>query len=535
MAIVIRPILKAEVSSMLKLHIPQKIANRGWLLPCLNEQYAEFPYIHKEKEASVAKIIFIPTNQPTRNPDTQGSQLPFYLVNVPHAHRQGAQGYESLLKLLNLYKNESFGLTALESENEIKNRFSLVVGVNQMQSLDQGVNLDFEDWIANIPVVEGIAYRIIGFNWVPNWIKTAEAPPLTYPPMTAFTLLKQFSREAALHIRTRLEGTAENLNEKILSQIPIQRIREKIKDSPQTTDIINTISQRNLLAPIYFGVMDDDAINLKRGTGLFTRFDQTIRAYNNPSAVTHGYSVIEPNRPLIELGVRLDMVCRAAMNSIFSYSAYFPEPGSLFCVKRPNGIPTLPTLSFIGDGQALENRRLIANGLRINLLYRDGVFIADGGVTTATPNRMKTIKNGKLPVLTAQKLKNKTNLQSLRGISQSHISPKQWADNLYLALDFIVPKVTDATGPMMHLYGVYDPLSRIFNIPGKYSPNSVNTVLLSYFNPLTVMQNTVRLNARNSLINLHMSIELIDRIETAAQASGNAIARLLAHELGIPL
>lgn len=535
MAIDIRSISRAEAAPIINLHIRQKMDNLGWLRSCIDGQYAQFPYTHEEKEASVAQSIFKPINQPTSFPETQGSQLPFYLVNVPHAHRPEAQGYEALLKQLNLFKQESFGLTALESENANKNRFSLVVGVNQIQSLDQEVNLKFEDWIAQIPKIEGIAYRIIGFFWIPRWIKKAEAPSFTYPLMTAFTMLKLCSKEAALNIRTTLEGAAGKLNEKIISQIPIQRIREKIKEAPQSTDFMNDICQKNPEAPVYFGIMDDDAIHLRRGTGLFTRFDQTIHSYNTPSAITHGYSVMEPNRPLIELGVRVDMACRAAMNSIFSYGAYFPEPGSFFCVRRPNGISTLPTLSFIGDGQALESRRLIANGLRANLLNRDAVFIADGGVTTATPSRMITDKNSSVQVLTAQKLKNKGNLKTLRAISQTHIMPKQWADNLYIALEFKVPQVTDATGPMMHLFSVYDPLSRMFNIAGRYNANNVNTVLQNFFQPLSEERNTARLNARNSLLNLKMSLELVDRIESAAQASATAIAQALALELGIVL
>lgn len=535
MSIDISPISQALVSPILKRHLSQKIANRGWLLSCLDGHYAQFPYTHKEKEASVAQAIFKPNNQPTRTPETQGSQLPFYLVNVPFAHRPGAQGYQSILRLLNLYKTEAFGQTTLDSENEIKNRFSLVIGVNQIQSLDQEVNLEFADWIAQLPKVKGIAYRIIGFLWVPNWDATANTPAFAYPPMTAFTLLKQFSKAAALEVRTTLEGTAEQLNKKIISQVPIQKIREKIKKSLETKDFIDDVGQKNPLAPIYFGVMDSDALQFRRGTGIFSRYDQTILRHHTPSALTHGYSVIEPNRPLIELGVSLDMICRAAMNSIFSYGAYFPEPGSFFCVKRPNGISTLSNLTFIGDGQTLETRRLIKSGLLANALYRDSVFIPDGGVTTSTPERMKTIKNGKVPVLTAQKLRNKTNLKALRGISQTHITPKQWADNLYLALDFTVSQITDATGPMMHLFSVYDPLSRIFAIPDRFKPTNVDQVLQNYFQPLTIAQNTARLDARTSLLNLQMNPDLVDRIEMAAQASGTAIAQALAQFLGFHL
>lgn len=526
---------KTNISSMLTRHIPEKLTNRRWLLACLKGNYNQFPYIHKEKEASVANGIFQPKNQPISNPLTKKSQNPFYLVNVPFQHRPQEQGYQSISRLLNLYKNESFGLTATESRNEIKNRFSLVIGVNQIQSLDQEINLKFEDWISEIPKIEGIAYRIIGFLWQPNWIKTPEAPILTYNPMIAFTLLKQFSKEAALQIRTSLEGTTEKLNEKITSQVPMQKIREKIKQSDQTNNFIDKIIQNNPQAPIYFGIMDSDAIQFRQNSGLFTRYDQTILTHKNPSAFTHGYSVLEPNRPLITLGVRLDMICRAAMNSVFSYGAYFPEPGSFFRVKEKDGISILSQLSFIGNGQSLESRRLIENGLRVNVLYLDSVFISDGGVTTTTPTRMITKKNSGVPVLTIKNLKSKTNLKALRGISQTHITPKQWADNLYLALHFSVPQVTDATGPMMHLFNVYDPLSRIFDIPGRYKPTNVDQTLQNYFQPLSNEQAASRIEARANLHHLGMDLNLVDYIERAAQVSGIAIAQELARVLGIQI
>lgn len=517
MAIDVRPISREKVALILERHLNEKKTNKEWLYSCLNGHAAAFPYTAKGKEGTVTKEIFEPLNQPSRMPTARESELPCYLVNVPFAHRPEQKGYETVLKLLNLYRNEAFGENALESNREVPKRFSLVIGVNQIVSLDTNVNREFAEWVYALPKIKGVAYRVIGFFWEPVWKKHQDASILTYTPGKAFTLLKHLSSQAALGVRTMFEGTADKLNEGIIDQIPFQRIREKIKNSPQTTGFTAHISAGNPLSLLYYGVMDSDALKLNKGQGLFTRYDRFIQANLIPSAITLGYSVDEPLRPLIEFGVELDMACRAATNRVISYGAYFPEPTSLFRFRNPKD------LSFLGEGRGLENRRLIQNGLKTGVLHRRAVFVADGGVSTTTPARMKTNKNGKVQTLTAKALKTKSNLQALRGISQSHIFQKNWADNLYLALDFKAPRVTDATGPMMQLFSIYDPLSRMLDTPGRFSPTVVDTVIRNYGQPLSLEQTNNQITARNNLLALGMNEELVNKIEEAAFAAGLAI------------
>lgn len=522
----------SKIRATLEDHLKEKIANQKWLYKSINGRNIHFPYKLVEKEATIAREIIYPNDQSARNPSIPEGNLPLYLVNVPMAHRPEEEGYETFEKLMKLFKEESFGTNVAESQKEIKERFCLVIGINQIHSIDTRVNRLFKNWLKNMPRAYNVPYRVFGFFWKPNWVKT-DANPRIYRIETAFTLLKHLSKPAASRVRNHFEGGKGKLSQELIAQIPYQRIRDKIKESDLTAAFAKKYDKEGKSSPIYLAVMDADAKALKRKIGLFTRFDKAIKKNDTPSAITLGYRVIEPDRPLLELGVKLDMVCRAAMNGEIPYSAYFPEPCSLFCIKKPNEKLMLDKVSFIGPGRGLENRRFIENGLRNEVLERDSVFITDGGVATNTPPRMKTKKNGEVKELTPVKLQHKGNLQALRGVSQTHVHPKHWADSLYAGLDFKASKVTDATGPMMRLFSVYDPLSRMLTPTEKrFSNTIINDVITNYDEDLKPDQKKQLAAAKKDLKEVGMKKSMIDKIEKAATASGEAIHKLLSKELG---
>lgn len=140
---------------------------------------------------------------------------------------------------------------------------------------------------------------------------------------------------------------------------------------------------------------------------------------------------------------------------------------------------------------------------------------------------MITKKNEKIKNLLNPTLLHKENLQSLRGIPQSHIFPKNWADNLYTALDFKCSRVTDATGPIMKLLSLYDPISRAFNVEERFSKKIIVSIFKNYEETVLSEKNEERLSARKSLRDLNMKKSMIDLIETAAKQAGLAIYKTL--------
>jgi len=508
----------------LKSHLQQKIDNHFWLSSCIEKNFSSFPYRVKETAlGSIERITFRPQNKMTFLPIVKQDSKPLYVVNIPMTHLPGQEGYQHFKKLASLLKNESFGKNAKQSQKTIKRQLSLVIGVNQIRSLDSAKNRTFLKYMSNFPKIEDIACRIFGFFWHPFWEKTEKAKGKIYPCEKAFLLLKLLSKKKAETLRRTYESS-DSLNPDIRTQIPFQLIREKIKNSIDTTSLVQHFHDKTAKSPIYFGVMDADCIHLRTNEGLFSRFDKAIASHNIPSVISLGYSVADDERVLIRLGVTIDMKVREAMTSVFPYGAYFPEPGSLFCIRRPHQITSsLSLLTFKGPGSGLENRRLIQSGLSKKIFDQNTCFLADRGVTTRTPSRMKTKKNGKVEDLSSKVIKQKQYLKSLRDVSQTHATPKQWADNLYIGLGFSYSQVTDVTTPMMYIFNVFDPLSRMFAHVGRYSCKIFDEIIDNYDNQLSEENKNLLATARGKLYNLKMPKKLIDQIEEAARKSGQAI------------
>ncbi|MCH9627843.1 MAG: hypothetical protein S4CHLAM2_14890 [Chlamydiales bacterium] len=523
-------------------HLQQKLANHGWLQGCLDGDTGAFPYrLSSERPPQLNGRSYFPLRPPKTLPQVPPGPDPLYLVNVPLGLAPNVTEYTSLQSLVKLFREEAFGATTAESKAALKGRFALVVGINRMRSLDPALNRQFAPYISQIPRMLSIVYRIFGFLWNPVWEKQISQDAL-YSPQKAFMLIKA-------HNVTRAEAVRA-MHETEPPIVPFQRIRERIKRSDETRLLVHHFENGNSSAPIYYGVMDADCQQMRTTTGLFSRFDSLIEIHGPLSAFSLGYRVSEKERPIIRLGVEIDMKIREAMNSVIPYSGYFPEPGSIFCIRTPFDSNKLDSLSFLGAGQGLECRRLIQNGLATGALKRKVHFSADGGVETKTPKRMKTENNARITELTRSKLKEKRSLRALRHTSQSHLKPKQWADNLYASLTFPerlhpalrsqgnsmeevdefafrASRVTNVTTPMMHLFSLYDPISRAFSEQGVYSARTFDRVMDTYGAPLSDGQQNLRLTARESLAAQQMRPMLVDRIEEAAKQSGAAIHSML--------
>ncbi len=76
-----------------------------------------------------------------------------------------------------------------------------------------------------------------------------------------------------------------------------------------------------------------------------------------PRLLTTGYRLKSDEKPLLRLGVVLDMAVREATASVIPLGPYFPEPNLLFLLNDKN----LEEFSFEGNSNALESRRLIAS------------------------------------------------------------------------------------------------------------------------------------------------------------------------------
>jgi hypothetical protein len=401
--------------------------------------------------------------------------------------------------------------------------------VNKPLSIDPSRNREFEEKFNQIDLVSNVCFKILGFNWVPVWERTSDVENLLQKEK-AYLLLKALSAKTACTVLDTQEGSTK-VSGALISQIPFQKIRDRIRSSPSSIAFASHFETVAVKSPIYFGTMDADTLSLQRVKRLFSSLDQAIKVHQVPSIIGCGYDVKDDERPLIRIGIMLDMMVREAMTKTIGRSAYMPEPSTFFCIREDGKPNILLQLSFIGPGRTLENRRLIENASGKKLLKGDVVFLPTAGVVMGTPSRMKTLKNGKVTKMTPNVLKQKQYLKALRDVSQTHATPKQWADNLYLALGFPVSQVTDLTQHLMHIFGVYDPISRALGTTERFTKKRLGQVLTSYDAPLTATQESIIADAKKALKGLKLPEAKINLVITAAQESGKAIHKVLTKKL----
>lgn len=259
---------------------------------------------------------------------------------------------------------------------------------------------------------------------------------------------------------------------------------------------------------------------------------QSINLANVPtahrSAGTHGYIVEGTNELLIELGAYLHMACRQAMNDVINCVASFPESGSIFCAK-PDDKLLLSERSFRVKRRNLKNRHFIQKSLKTKSLEQDTAFSADGEITTAQ-EKMIAPKNIAVTKINSSNLRDEKNLKALRDISR--IVPMQWAENLCIALNFEVFHSNDVKKSMSKLFSLYDPISLIFAFKD-FSPAIVDHVFKNYESSFSEEEIEIQYSTWEELLGMGMKVEMVYHIELAAQASGLAIYKILAKELGI--
>lgn len=529
------PIRFQDVNDLLEDHLQQRIADRSWLEPCLNENEEAFPYeikgVKKNKgeakgKATICSNYFYPDNQGTRHVHQLKQTSPQFIVNVPMGRApsltsKGLNPHRMLHKL----KAQSFSTNASASSRMFKSRVSVVVGINQAASISSKVNRYFKKKIKKMPLFDSVgSVRVFGFLWQPEYEKVSDNTKIS-SAKKAFTLLKVLSPKIAKVVRKNLELPNGKLHPSLRSQIPYNLIRETILKSEFTSAFAEKMREKYPSAPIYLATLDPDFLNLRIGKGIFSKALNNISLDNPFSVIGTGYQADPNELPLIRYAVKIDMMVRTAILQHIPYGAYFPEPFFLVLVGKPNEEDHLSELSFIGDGNALESRRMIQIGKKKHVLDNNMHFI-EKGIVTAAPDRWKTKKNKDHATLAPIDFKRKWALSALRGISQSHLHPKQWADNIYAALSIKCSPPTKATAPMMYIFSVYDPISRMYK-PDRFSIRVFNNTMEGYHNPLSDDQVNLLNTSKMRLRFLGMEISEVTKVVNAAKASGLAIYHAL--------
>ncbi len=238
-----------------------------------------FPYHPLNNgQATLSEDRFSPTSPSDENPSK-----PLFLINIPVGRLPGSR-LDPVAKIEKLLTEESFGADAKFSKKEAKKKLAVVMGVNQIKSIDAAVNRQFQQYIEGKQLTGNIPCRVFGFHWEPQWKKELNWRQLIrrveklqigervikfkkfterelqegcYSKEKAFFILNFLDPEKAALLRRDLEGNKEGLSSEIASQIPYKQIRERILHDSCTQDF-GKLFHEQAEGPSYFVTMDSD-------------------------------------------------------------------------------------------------------------------------------------------------------------------------------------------------------------------------------------------------------------------------------------
>ncbi len=455
----------------------------------------------------------VPLKQETR---------PVYLINIPSIPPKGPQD-EGYKRLINLIRREAFGNGLLASIIEVKQRIAVVIGFNRPRSLESQRNVDFINFVEDLTKQsltggEEIAVQPFGFFWIPVWTprecakeekatleglgfslkqkkpskkktaKPAKAPKYFFETqdllngIQAYLLLKSRCPDSGRAVINAIEEGQQPFDN-LRSQIPYQRIRQRINDSVLNTACIARFRSRAPSAPTYIALLDSDSLAMRtHELGLFSRYDQLINTFQEsnrclPHMLSTGYQLAPSERcGVLRFGIPMDMKIRCAVAKVFPNGIYLPEPNLIFLLRSNQNIGQF---SFLGEGTDAEGRWFKRNAVRMKLIDpKLIVFSPEGGLITATPGRMRDkLRNPDVAQINADSISNPSILQDLAGISQSHANHMIWATNIRVGLE-IKGNVGKANKPLIALFNAFSPLRFLIDYD---RGNLHTTVLLDFY------------------------------------------------------
>lgn len=465
------------------------------------EGYIESDINHFPWKPSKTSVVFNETFKPewqAVEPDVtsiSSDESPVFVINIPAVLPKNTKAkidFSECIKKIELIRDEAFGINKFESNQSAKSQLAIVIGFNACLTFGEKSKKYCEEFFRSIPKVEGVAFSVLGFFWSPkNWQLNCEDDEI-YHPEIAYLLLKKLRPQAAKLLRKLFRERSGQFSD---VTIPYQKIRERIKNSFETKKKVEFYRSKCPKNPLYLSILDWDTISLKSDNdrGVFSHYTDMIQKLWNerslyPCIISTGYKASALESKALQFGIRLDMQVREVLSKIFGNGPYYPEPSISIRIQSDH---TMENFSFLGEGNNVESRRLIQNGLgygkhgKIVFDTSTMIYSSIGSVTTDV-KRLSTAKINKFTEINPKIVSQKGFLESLKGIGQTHLHCHQWAENVYLALPIKVSQTTEITKHLQSIYQVFDPIQLTFS----YAKSFQNTYSKVHFdNIMNIFQN----------------------------------------------
>ncbi len=119
------------------------------------------------------------------------------------------------------------------------------------------------------------------------------------------------------------------------NEIPYRLIREKIKRSEHTKELVRNFRENKPGVPIYFCFFDADTVDFNE---VLSSYIDVIKKHNYPTVMSTGFLFPEDSK--FRIDSEHDRQVRIITATHFPLGTYYPEPN--FCVLLPDGRDTLP-------------------------------------------------------------------------------------------------------------------------------------------------------------------------------------------------
>lgn len=398
---------------------PHWVNLSNWIKESLDEN--SFPFeIDLTKAGKIYSRYEIDQHKPTQI--TAPSDKPGYVVMMAHGIPKDANpAFTRLSGQIDLLWNESFEKNSTDSIEEAKQRLRMVIGVNFCYSLESKINRLNKKYINTLPEIGDGQTHFAPFAWAPVWIKrvkekvkNSRAVEVNAKHVKRFyQLLKKLDKaKAAAFFKKATQAKV----------VPMQFIREEIKNHPFTLKHIEALRQANKNRKCFVVSWDDDAIALRtEKKGLFNHYDKLIQNHPNLQVATTGYLMSDPQQEFIAFASQCDLIARRALNEC----AYPPEPNMIIRIEAKAN-EALRSISFIRTGtqkgKGLESVGLIEN-LKLTLSNAQGVLVFGQCGPIITAAARAEIPQHMPAKLSPKDIRNPKVLASLRKFMQSSLNP----------------------------------------------------------------------------------------------------------------
>lgn len=354
-------------------------------------------------------------------------------------------------------------------------RLAMCVGFNKMKSLSSRRNRSLNRSL-NASYEEKLPMGKIGFFWNGIWQRKDgnQWATTTYEEVRAFyKQLKRRHPEKARQFQSATEKSRGHM-------VSYREIRDAIKNHAATRGLIRQMREEDRTRDVYLTFLDSDIKSFQQHPGAPSAFEVFDENYleSRFEICSTGYTVSEPDNPILELGVLADMTIRDSTGRHIKRGVYYPEPCTAVKV-----LPDQETvLENFGSGDRnysspMEMPRLINEVLhRRKLLAQQAMrFDMRGAIVTTTPGRMQRVFLGRRVQLIGVILWNLPDFKTMSDINQSHFNARDWALNIIPALslqrEITIPntqlRISDqkvlhdvATSLLARLFKAHNPIER---------------------------------------------------------------------------